>query len=260
MAYLNVDSAASGPRFAVSAVPALNPLLEEVALIVRDPASRLTIAARARDRLAAERGTRPTGSSGDLVDNRLGCGSDYTVFLNFLGVPVADLSFEGPYGVYHSIYDNHHWVARIGDPGFRYHVTMVQMWGLVTLRLADADVIPLDYEPYARRIDEFAGEVGRRWTDRQARASADLLRGRTAGGSRDAEAARRVNERRARALEPFDRPEVERLNRILISVERALLDPDGIPGRPWYRHLIYAPKFTYAPEVLPAVAEAVDAR
>ncbi len=98
-----------------------------------------------------------------VIDNRLGSGSDYTVFLNFLGVPVADVAFEGPYGVYHSLYDNHAWVATIGDPGFRYHITLVQFWGLVALRLAGADIVPLDYEPYARRIDEFAADVERRW-------------------------------------------------------------------------------------------------
>ena len=108
----------------------------------------------------------PTGAADDVIDNRLGSGSDYTVFLNFLGVPVADLSFEGPYGVYHSLYDNHDWVATIGDPGFRYHAALVQFWGLVALRLADADVVPLDYEPYARRIGEFAADVERRWIGR----------------------------------------------------------------------------------------------
>ena len=112
-----------------------------------------------------ERGALPTGGAGELVNNRLGSGSDYTVFLNFLGVPIADLSFDGPYGVYHSIYDNHNWVARIGDPGFLYHVSLVQIWGLMAMRLADADVVPLDYVPYAQRISEFAQGLERRWTE-----------------------------------------------------------------------------------------------
>ena len=118
-------------------MPALNQVLDEVARTVRDPISRLSLAAVARDRKTHEGGARPTGTADDVIDNRLGSGSDYTVFLNFLGVPVADLSFEGPYGVYHSIYDNHAWVATIGDPGFRYHTALVQLWGLVALRLAE---------------------------------------------------------------------------------------------------------------------------
>ena len=62
--------------------------------------------------------------------------------------------------VYHSVYDTHHWVSRIGDPGFRYHVALVQLWGVLSMRLADSDVLPLDYEPYARRVAEFIAEVG----------------------------------------------------------------------------------------------------
>jgi N-acetylated-alpha-linked acidic dipeptidase len=260
IAYLNVDSAASGPNLAISAVPALNRVIEEATLVVRDPVSKLTLAARARDAATRERGALPTGSADDLVDNRLGSGSDYTVFLNFLGVPVADLSFDGPYGVYHSVYDNHNWVARIGDPGFRYHVALVQLWGLVALRLADADVAPLDYEPYAGRIEEFAAELDRRWTtlDGKRSASPPMQDVRAAAAELRA-AARRFADRRTAALRGGSAETIGQLNDQLLAVERAFLDPAGIPGRPWYRHLVYAPKFTYAPEVLPAVAEAVDA-
>ena len=110
----------------------------------------------------------PNAQGHGLVNNRLGSGSDYTVFLNFLGIPVIDMSFDGPYGVYHSIYDNHQWVSRIGDPGFRYHAAMTKLWGLMALRLANADVLPFDYPAYAARLQEFATEVEKRWTDAQA--------------------------------------------------------------------------------------------
>jgi N-acetylated-alpha-linked acidic dipeptidase len=225
---------------------------------VRDPISRLTLAAATRDRTRAG-GLRATGAIDDVIDNRLGGGSDYTVFLNFLGVPVADVSFTGPNGVYHSRYDNHAWVASIGDPGFRYHVALVQFWGLVALRLAGAEVVPLDYEPYARRVDEFAAEVERRWMSRPNGGAAGLLADVRDAASEMRAAAARLNERRSAALRQSDASTFDLLNRQLVAVERALLDPDGIPGRPWYRHLIYAPRFTYAPEVLPGVAEAVDA-
>jgi N-acetylated-alpha-linked acidic dipeptidase len=259
VAYLNVDSAASGPQLAIAAVPALNHLIEDVTRVVRDPVSGLTLAARARDRATRDRGARPTGSPKDLVDNRLGSGSDYTVFLNFLGVPVADFSFDGPYGVYHSMYDNHRWVATIGDPGFRYHVSMVQLWGLMALRLAQADVVPLDYAPYAERIGEYAQEIGGRWFAPVDGVVAPLSDVRAAADALHA-AATRFNARTQQALEQSDRRALDRLTRQLLTVERALVDPAGIPGRPWYRHLVYAPTFTYAPEVLPGVAEAVDAR
>jgi N-acetylated-alpha-linked acidic dipeptidase len=249
VAYINVDSAASGRRFTASAVPALNRLIGEVAQVVRDPVAHIPISAAFRDTLAVD--TLPGGATRDLVSNRLGSGSDYTVFLNFLGVPVADLSFRGPYGVYHSIYDNHNWVARFGDPGFRYHVALVQIWGLTLLRLANADVLPFDYEDYGRRIEEFVAEVAKTWSapedlDDARRAAHDL---RAAGF--ELESAKRA------VLPTQNTATLTELDRQLMRAERALLDPDGLPGRPWYRHLVFAPKYTYAPEVLPGVSEAV---
>jgi N-acetylated-alpha-linked acidic dipeptidase len=253
VAYLNVDSAASGTELSISAVPSFNPLLEEVARAVRDPSTRLTLAARARDRARRERGSQPSGSAEDFVRNRLGSGSDYTVFLNHLGLPIADLSFDGPNGVYHSLYDTHDWVARVGDPGFRYHAALVQLWGLTTLRLAEADVIPLDYEPYARRVEEFVREVSR--TGDNGGVFEDIRK----ANSEFLQAAIRFNERRAAALTHGGPAHIDRLNRQLQSVERAFLDPGGLPGRSWYRHLIFAPKYSYEPEVLPGVAEALKA-
>jgi N-acetylated-alpha-linked acidic dipeptidase len=255
VAYLNVDSAASGRAFTATAVPALNRAIAEAAAAVTDPVAKIPVSAVARENRAKDRGALPTGTSADLVDNRLGSGSDYTVFLNFLGVPVADLTFDGPYGVYHSIYDNHNWVARIGDPGFRYHVALVQLWGLLALRLAAADIVPLDYEPYAARLREFAHEAEQRQAG-GTRAEFDDLRKAI---DRLASAAAALNKRRDRALLEEDRDAARAVDRQLIGAERALTDDAGIPGRPWYRHLVYAPKATYAPELLPGIAEAQDA-
>jgi N-acetylated-alpha-linked acidic dipeptidase len=128
------------------------------------------------------------------------------------------------------------------------------------LRLANADALPLDSAPYADRIAGFIDEVERR-ADASANLGAmgpefTLLRAAAADMK---EAALTFNLARERALVRADARELERLNRKLISVERMLIEPAGIPGRTSYRHLIYAPKFTYAPEVLPGVAEAVDA-
>jgi N-acetylated-alpha-linked acidic dipeptidase len=254
VAYLNVDSASSGAHFTAAAVPALNRLIAEAAGVVRDPRTRTPIAAVSRERAAKERGSLSMSATSALVNNRLGSGSDYTVFLNFVGMPIADLAFDGPYGVYHSIYDNHNWVSKIGDPGFRYHVALVQIWGVMALRLANADVIPLDYAPYAETIRGFVREVEKRtpWPA----AFADLH----AAAQAFQAAADAFNRTRSLALSSADAAQAAALNARLLAVERALLDPGGIPGRPWYRHLVYAPKFTYAPEVLPGVAEAVDAR
>lgn len=253
VAYLNVDSAASGPRFAASAVPALNQVLSEAAGVVQDPELRVSIADARDKRRTTEAGSLPTGSGEELVNNRLGSGSDYTVFLNHLGIPIADLSFDGPYGVYHSIYDNHNWVARIGDPGFRYHVALVQLWGVAAMRLAEADVIPLDYAPYAAAIGRFATEV-----EGSRGKKEEFVALRTAVAEMET-AAKALNAARTAALEAGNAAETGALNQRLMRIERALLDPAGIPNRPWYRHQIYAPKHTYAPELLPGVAEALEA-
>ena len=257
VAYINVDSAASGPNFTAAGVPALNRVIAEAAQAVRDPTGP-SVAAATRDRRAREIGSMSAGRAGDLVDNRVGGGSDYTVFLNHLGIPVADLSFTGPYNVYHSLYDTHRWVSDVGDPGFRYHAALVQLWGIVALRLANADAIPLDYEEYAERIQGFIREVAPPSIVSQATAPAfaDLTR----AADRMQRAAAAYGRMRTDALTRNDAGALELSNRKILSVERALLAEEGLPRRPWYRHLVYAPRPTYAPEVLPGVTEAVEAK
>jgi N-acetylated-alpha-linked acidic dipeptidase len=258
VAYLNVDSAASGQTLSLTAVPTLNRVLEEVASTVRDPATGLTLAAAARDRITRNTGAAPSGRATDLVDNQIGGGSDYTAFLNHLGVPIADLSFEGPYGVYHSIYDTHDWVSRIGDPGFRYHAALVQLWGLVTMRLAGADVLPLDYEAYARELQGFVAEAERRWTRRPMDLAVESLAPVNEAVVALRDAARQFATVRDAALEGPQPGDWQRINQQLLTAERGFLDPDGLPQRPWYRHVVYAPAFSYAPELLPGIAAALE--
>jgi N-acetylated-alpha-linked acidic dipeptidase len=235
VAYLNVDSSASGDDFKAAAVPSLNRLVVEAA----------------RDTLDF----RQDGSA--MVSNRLGSGSDYTVFLNFLGVPIVDMSFSGTYGVYHSVYDNHLWMQKFGDPGFIRHAAMTRLWGVMALRLANADIVPLDYGASADRIREFVAEKieTARPPDRAALRPLDVAVDRFAAA---AEAAGRRMESLLGAASG-DSTAMAELSRRLMKTERAFLNTDGIPGRPWYRHLIHAPKPTYAAEVLPGVAEALEA-
>ena len=235
VAYLNVDSSASGPDFNAAAVPALNRLVSQ----------------SSRDVLGiAER-------EAEGVRNRLGSGSDYTVFLNFLGVPIADLTFNGPYGVYHSVYDNHLWMQKFGDPGFLRHAAMTRVWGVMALRLANADVVPLDYRATADRVREFVKET----IDAAGPAQKNTLRPLTAAADRFAAAATAMGTRMDALLAADlpDRRAAARLDASLIRTERAFLDPAGLPGRPWYRHLLFAPKPTYEAEVLPGVTESLSA-
>jgi N-acetylated-alpha-linked acidic dipeptidase len=168
------------------------------------------------------------------------------------------MTFTGPYGVYHSVYDNHQWVQKFGDPGFLHQTEMARVWGVIALRLANADVVPMDYRATAIRLREFVDEM----LDKAGAPQKQVLRPLTNAADRFASAAETAGTR-VEALLASDAPDrhaARLLDEALIKTERAFLDVAGLPGRPWYRHLLFAPKPTYAPEVLPGVAETIAAR
>src|SRR5439155_4739276 len=198
----------------------------------------------------------------------LGSGSDYTVFFNHIGMPSLDAGFDGPYGVYHSVLDDYFWMSRFGDPGFKYHTAMVRVWGLLAYRLADADIRPFEESPYPADVEAYLDDLGK-----SARAAAprggngsvpaappDLTDLRAAIGEWG-KAAADLDARIAAALGGATRPAPETLARVngaLMRTERDLLRPAGLPKRPWFKHLIYAPLPTYAAETLPGLREAVQ--
>ena len=249
LAYLNVDSSASGSELEVAAVPALADFLREVAQSVQDPGGGSLYD-------AWRRGQNQPAETPPDVSTRLGSGSDYTVFLNHLGIPVADLSFTGPYGVYHSIYDSFTWVDRIGDPGYLYHATLARYWALAALRLAECDIIPLDYQAYAREVLIYLAEAQDLARDRGVELDLGFVRQAAQGWE---QTAKRALSAGRQWLEEGNGTRPERLNQALLQVERALLDTDGLGGRPWFRHLLYAPRPTYKPMVLPGLVEAIEA-
>ena len=255
VAYLNVDGAVSGTRLAVAAVPSLSRLIAGAGDAVRDPATGLTLATLLRDRRAALGASTPNDPG--VVDERLGGGSDYIPFLTFAGVPVADLSFEEPYPVYHSLYDTHQWVSRFGDPGFRYHATLVQLWGIVALRLAHADVVPLDPELAAIRIAEYVDDE---ISKRPGPETTPVFHAVKNAAARLKTAAAAFSLRRETALARDDRAAMSRLTREAIQFERAFIGGGGLEGREWYRHAIYAPHASYEPIVLPGLQAALEGR
>jgi N-acetylated-alpha-linked acidic dipeptidase len=223
---------------------------------VRDPLTRMTVAAAERSRKAAERGSDSRGAAIEVVEDRLGGGSDYAVFLNHLGVPSADLAFDGPATAYHSIYDTHRFVSRIADPEFRYTTTLVKVLGVAALRLLQADAIPLDVRASAAAMRKYSNEIDLPASDPAMAASlADL---QAALGELE-RAAAEFDAAREAAIAGGDAARLSDLNRRAIAFERAFTDPAGLRGRPWYRHLVHAPAATYAPVVLPGIAEAVAA-
>src|SRR5580692_8184989 len=168
IAYINVDSSTSGPNFHGQAVASLAPMLVETSRTLKDPSGKTLYEAWKASSRRERSGAKPSEAATDLnvtdsnlADTRIGSGSDHTVFLNFVGMPVLGLQFDGPYGVYHSAYDDFFWMNHFGDPGYRYHTLMSQLWGVLALRLANADLLPFDFASYATHIRQFVNELAK---------------------------------------------------------------------------------------------------
>ena len=262
VAYINVDEAASGPNFHGQAVASLAPMLAETAQTLQDPSGK-TLRDAWKATIDRERAERKQSSqmndsgvaSTTLADTRIGSGSDHTVFLNFIGMPVIGLQFDGDYGVYHSAYDDFYWMNHFGDPGYRYHTLMSQVWGVTSLRLANADLLPFDFATYAGNVRQFLDEL----TNGKDMAQLDL--GAVRKQIDDFEAAgKRLDEKLSTTLASgkIDPKLASELNSGMMQVERNWLNPDGIPGRPWFKHILYGARFTYAHLELPGLAEALE--
>jgi len=240
VAYINVDSAVSGPKLAAVAVPSLRDFMRQITQEVLDPATGKTIHEAMKK-----------------LETRVGSGSDHTAFLNFVCMPVLEMGFEGPYGVYHSQYDDFYWMSHFGDPQFRYHATLATLWGMATLRLANAQIYPFDYEAYAGEIGSYVKEV-LSLGEKSISPDLSLLAGRIEGFQKTARELNRYIERLLSQESKVSAETLQAINAALMQTERDFGSPEGIPKRPWFKHLIYACKFTYDPEVLPGVTEAVE--
>ena len=257
VAYFNTDVAVSGPDFTASAVPSLKQFIREVARSVPSPAGG-TVYDQWRNSRSEGGGRRASDAppAGDEVHiGDLGSGSDFTPFLQRLGVPSTDIGSEGPYGVYHSVFDNFAWYTRNADPRFFYLREMARVLGLEALRMADADVLPYDYVTYAGAIESYLAAARRRAGD-NGLDTRDFVAAQTAA------AGFAIAARKARSRQIAATGDLAKLNLALRETETALLSPAGLPNRPWYRHVIFAPgEFTgYAAVVIPGVNEAIDAR
>jgi N-acetylated-alpha-linked acidic dipeptidase len=260
VAYLNLDVAVSGPHFGASSVPSLWKLIRDVTKEVKDPKTGKSVYQQWQEH-NREGKSESDDSSGEVRIGSLGSGSDYTPFLQHLGVPSTDMGFNGDYGVYHSAYDSFYWMDHFGDPGFFYHVAAAQIWGTMALRLADADGLPFDYSDYANQIRDFFNETVR------------LSRRRNLAGSFDEKAmvaaiddflkeSTRVERDRQDAVQNGDSAKLKSINASLMDVERQFIDPRGLRGRAWYKHQIYAPGIYtgYAAQPLTDFRQALDDR
>lgn len=264
VAYINVDSSASGPAnrtgnavpdFHADAVASLAPMIVEASHSLKVPTGEPLYDVWRKTRAQEEKTKAPLADN-RLVNTRIGSGSDHTVFLNHLGRPTVGLEFDGQYGVYHSMYDDHFWMEHFGDPEFKYHIVISDLWGLLALRLANADVVPFDFAAYAANIRDFVKEL-----DHKSKVQKNVdLRPLLSKIDELEKAGRDLNASVTTSLaaNTLNAESAEKLSRQLMQVESNWLTPEGIPGRPWFQHLLYAARYTYAHLELPGLTEAAE--
>jgi N-acetylated-alpha-linked acidic dipeptidase len=247
VAYLNVDITA-GAEFGAGAVPSLDKLIGDVTKTVPEPGANVSVFDKWRGDKAA-----PT------ID-RLGSGSDYTGPLDHVGVPAMEVGYTSPSGEYHSAYDDTYQLEHFLDPGYVHEAAAAKILGVAAMRLADADVSPLRYSAYATAVAGYVDDLAKAEQEPGA-AQVDLTPLRQA--AQDWGAATTALEARAAALlargNHHGGRRLRAINAALLRQERWLIAPAGLPGRPWFRHQIYAPGVNsgYATQELPGMADAV---
>lgn len=294
--YINTDGNSRG-YISGGGSHTLEPMYNEVISSVIDPNAGVSIRDRrhAKSLVDADRATRSRliGNSQQRL-SALGAGSDYSGFLQHLGIPSLNIGFggEGSGGEYHSIYDSYDHFTRFKDPGFAYGILLSKTAGRLALRLANADVLPFDFSSLQETVSGYTSEVktlldnmrmdteteNRLINDKAFEFAKDPRTPMLAPGLKDpvpyldfspidnALAALKKESARYRSLSagasrltPTKRKE---LNAILYRAEQSLLNAGGLPRRPWYRHTVYAPGYYtgYGVKTLPGVREAIEQR
>jgi N-acetylated-alpha-linked acidic dipeptidase len=255
VAYFNTDVGVSGPDFNASAVPSLKQFVREVTKEVPSPKGGTVFDQWKADQQANtnRRRQHPGGVDADVRIGTLGSGSDYTPFIQHLGVPSTDIGSDGPYGVYHSTFDDYTWFTKFADPTFVYEQQQARVFGLEILHMANTDVLPYDYQLYGKEIIGYLEAAQKRAAEQKL--TLDFTPALTAA-KRFAAAGAAI-----RATQSAPPADPTALNQSLRAAEEALLNPAGLPRRSWYKHTIYAPgEFTgYAAVVIPGVNEAIEA-
>ncbi|MBA2077026.1 transferrin receptor-like dimerization domain-containing protein [Rhodanobacter sp. PCA2] len=310
-AVLYVNSDTNGRGFLdAGGSHSLQHLVNQVAAGVADPETKVSVQQRLRARMlvdGAAKGANPeakenaklAAAGGDLPIGALGSGSDYSAFLEHLGIASLDLGFSGEdddAGVYHSRYDSFDHYARYGDPTFEYGVALSKVAGHIVLRTADARVLPLRFGDFSDTLDRYVKQLHelvdatRKATDEQHRLLDQHAYALTGDPTRPVAPPERDSDMPAIDLAPLDRAAKQlkqsaaayetayharaaagldlgdaqrnELNALIGRMEQSLTAPDGLPGRTWFRHMIYAPGMLtgYGVKTVPGVREALEAR
>ncbi len=294
VAYINSDSNGRG-FLRVGGSHTLEAFVNQIARDVDDPQTESTVFQRARAARLVDDDEEPLDRH-DLRISPLGSGSDYTPFLQHLGIASLNIGFGGESdgGSYHSIYDSYDHYTRFGDPGFEYGVTLARVAGRVTLRLAEADVVPLRLTPFADSVAKYVEEVTKLGEEMQEEVSRTQRLFRENAFALAADPTKLSSPPpRPDPVPPFDFsslataltkletsakaydaaldvalakgssiPTLTALNRNLLQLERTLTRESGLPRRSWFRHHVYAPGFYtgYGVKTLPGIREALEQR
>ena len=304
--YINTDGVSRGFLHAGGS-HSLQHLVNQVAADVPDPETNVSVQQRLRARLEvagyegggeAKAAAKEAAKGGDLPIGALGSGSDFTPFLQHLGIAALDVGFggEGEGGVYHSAYDTFDHYVRFSDPKFEYGVTLAKVVGRLVMRMADANVLPMRFSDFSAKLTEYMGELHqladqtRMSTDQQHQLLDSGAFKLAADPTQNVAPPARLSDMSPIDLKPLDEavqkltqsmqaydaaykkvqdagykiPEAQdkQLNELIGNMEKSLTDPAGLPGRTWFKHMIYAPGMLtgYGVKTVPGVREALEAR
>lgn len=296
VAYINSDGNSRG-FISAGGSHAFEPFFNEVVRDVIDPQTGVAINERLYARTLTE---APEANRAKIIGNKnvklsaLGSGSDYTPFLQHLGISSLNLGFggEGSGGEYHSIFDSYDLFTRFKDPGFNYGITLSKTAGRVILRLANAEVLPVDFNNFYKTVAEYATDIKNLADNMRAQTEIQnrMIKEKLFDLAKDQTKTYRAPELKEavpflnfseldntlvqlkNSAEEFQKlytgatrlslEKQQQLNTVLYQAERSLLQEKGLPRRSWYRHQVYAPGYYtgYGVKTLPGIREGVEER
>ena len=267
VAYLNVDVGTSGPDFSAAAAPILEAVLINATYSIKSPNQTIT--------------GQTIGDIWNTPIKTMGSGSDFTAFQDFAGIPCIDMGFgpnpsiHGEHGRpvyhYHSNYDSFDWMERFGDPGWHYHATIAKLWGLLTAKIVEAPVLPFNATAYAAALAKYTDSIAAMAESAEMAAKVPLrLTKLREAISYFYDAAVTFDAHAGHLSDAFadtqrDMSELSRAtkktNDAYKYLERQFLYEDGLDGRSWFKHTVFAPGLWtgYAGATFPGLVESVDA-
>lgn len=296
VAYINTDGNGRGFIHAGGS-HTLESFFNEIAETVIDPQTNVSIKERkyAKSMLDANQAERiKMAGNRHIKLSALGAGSDWSGFLQFLGIASMNISFDGEDGggEYHTIYDSYDHFTRFKDPGFAYGVALSKTCGRIMMRLANADVLPFEFNQFQRTLNEYVGEL-KSLIDHlrtQTEVENKMLQDKVYTLANDPKL--KLNVPTEKITVPYldfsqlenamillrkqadefnglskeailkSQEQQKAINKVLYQIERSLLSEDGLPRRPWYKHQIYAPGLYtgYGVKTMPGIREGIEQR